>query len=143
MKIESGKTYAVSVRGERSLMTKEVYARDAEVAVVDICWDNGVIQVTPNDQDEVGLLQHIVDTDASEEMDPDAVFEDWEFVSCCDVHRDKLTTEGYWEEESKLEVNALYENVHGNEITSGLESKGFELASCEYLLIGNLDVVEV
>jgi len=147
MRIEIGKTYKLSPKENGCFCTTETYARDAEIVVLESVWQTGSIEVTPQTEDEIALMNLISTGDSNCDLDPDAVFEEWENMSCFEsVKRSSVSevflTEGWWEEDNRKHVTSLYE-ASGNMVMFDLEENGYELSGNECLLTGTLNVVEV
>lgn len=143
MKIEIGKTYQIVPKYKKSYCEIE-YFEHAEnpnkVVSVETLWRSGTFNITPQNTDEVEMIEHAMKTE--DVFDPYS-FEDFEFCDSWDGISEDLEFLGAdWTEE---EIQLIEEKRESGEwfISELLEEQNYHSTDSEVFIYNGIEVEEV
>lgn len=143
IKFEVGKTYTLSPMYKKSFVESEFFSdysdkKTNRIVEVCVCWRSGSYNVTPQNEEEVEILQSYYDDE-----EPDSLcvtdFEEIEFLESWDGCSEDYYFHGDWDEEEK---EAFEEELYEGWYYDILTEKEFDSSDCECYINGELHVEE-
>jgi hypothetical protein len=144
MKVQIGKTYAVSPRWKKSFDEQEHWVNSkGEKITISTLWRSGTINITPQNEDEVSWLLEGLEHSDGESFEPYA-FEEYEYQSAWDGCSTDLDFSESMLKSVEDEENCerLEEGYH-DEGTMFLEEEGFDVEDSDVFMWGALDIEEL
>lgn len=141
MEIKIGKTYSVSPLYKKCFVEAETFINcddDEQKMIVSTLWRNGTVNVTPQNQDEVDILEAASYAEDDDEFEP-YQFEEHEFVSTWDGVSVDIDFVGGQTDEKKQYLDEGY-------LEDGfffLEAEGYDSEESNIVMHGELEIEEV
>ena len=140
MDFKIGKTYSVQPLYKKCFVESEtfIHCDDPEQKmVVNILWRNGCVNVTPQNQEEVDILEAANYAEDGDEFEP-YQFEDAEFLSTWDGVSVDIDFVGNQTDEQKESLEEGYDE----EGFSFLEEEGYDSDESNVVMHGELEIFE-
>jgi hypothetical protein len=140
MEIEIGKTYSVSPLYKKCFVEAETFINcdDSEQKmIVSTLWRNGTVNVTPQNQDEVDILEAASYAEDDDEFEP-YQFEEFEFVSTWDGVSVDIDFVGGHTDEKKQYLDEGY----SEDGFFFLEAEGYDSEESNIVMHGELEIEE-
>lgn len=145
MIIEIGKCYEINPKWKKSFIETEYFTNDdgKKTVTIETCWRSGTVRVTPQNEEEVEILQCALDSSEEEygdEFNP-YDFEDFEFIDSWDgCSQDSGYFGEGWTDEEKKEIEKEFEDEFHSTV---LEQRGYHSSDCDVVIYNGIVAEEV
>lgn len=139
MKIEIGKTYRITNKFKKSYIEREEFVKDNMHIYYETGWRSGTWEITPQDDDEVAMLEEAMEDDYDDTLYPDS-FNETEMIESYDGCWGDVDFPDLLSEEEQEE---LQEQIDEDGYYDALTNAGWEQHDMECWFNGPITVEEV
>lgn len=145
MIIEIGKCYEISPKWKKSFIETEYFTNgNGKTVAIETCWRSGTVRVTPQNEEEVEILQSALDSAEENECGDEFWpydFEEFEFIDSWDgCSQDSEYLGEGWTDEEKDKIEEEFEDEFPSSV---LEERGYHSSDCDVVIYNGIVATEV